>query len=154
MSRTESAFLLATKTPWGIPMNSRSPIDETRPSNGSSTPSNENVGSPARRDGVHSAAAARILDDIRRAVERDPKGAQAAALRLVALLRGSGGAERVIARGGLALWQQRTLDRYLEKRLMEPMRTVDLAGQVGLSVSHFSRAFSLPTPVSSCGDWS
>jgi len=104
-------------------------------------PSNDAPASLGVGDVVDSAEALRILDDVRRAVEQDPKLAHAAALRLVALLKGSGRAERVIARGGLALWQQRTLDRYLEKRLMKPIRTADLADQVGLSVSHFSRAF-------------
>ena len=81
-----------------------------------------------------------LLDDVRRRIGRDPEGARAAALRLVTLLTSPGG-EPVPVRGGLAPWQKRKIDRYIQQRLERPLRVKDLAEQVSLSVSHFCRAF-------------
>ncbi|HEV2728016.1 MAG TPA: AraC family transcriptional regulator, partial [Solirubrobacterales bacterium] len=86
------------------------------------------------------ADAAGMLDDVRRRIGRDPEGARAAALRLVTLLTSPGG-EPVPVRGGLAPWQKRKIDRYIQQRLERPLRVKDLAEQVSLSVSHFCRAF-------------
>jgi AraC family transcriptional regulator len=84
--------------------------------------------------------AATILADVRRAVEMNrPEGARAAALRLVSLLDLSSKAEP--ARGGLAPWQQRKIDRYLRDHLERPVLVNELANQIPLSVSHFCRAF-------------
>jgi AraC family transcriptional regulator len=88
-----------------------------------------------------SAAAVRILDDICGAVERNPEDARAAALRLVTLLTLPAEAESAGARGGLAPWETRKVDRYLREHLEHPMRVDELAEQVPLSVSHFHRAF-------------
>ncbi len=82
-----------------------------------------------------------ILDDVRRRIGRDPEGARAAALRLVALLTPPGGGEPVPVRGGLAPWQKRKVDRYIQQRLERTLRVEELAEQVSLSVSHFCRAF-------------
>jgi AraC family transcriptional regulator len=87
------------------------------------------------------AEAARILDDVRRAMERSPEDARAAALRLVTLLTLPAEAELAGARGGLAPWQKRKVDRYLREHLEHPMRVDELAEQVPLSVSYFHRAF-------------
>jgi AraC family transcriptional regulator len=87
------------------------------------------------------AEAAGILDDVRRAMEQNPEDARAAALRLVALLTLPAEAESAGARGGLAPWQRRKVDRYLREHLEQPVRVDELAEQVPLSVSHFSRAF-------------
>ena len=81
-----------------------------------------------------------ILDDVRRRIGRDPEGARVAALRLVALLASPGG-EPVPVRGGLAPWQKRKVDRYIQQRLERTLRVKELAEQVSLSVSHFCRAF-------------
>ena len=86
------------------------------------------------------ADAAGMLDDVRRRIGRDPEGARAAALRLVTLLTSPGG-EPVPVRGGLAPWQKRKIDRYIQQRLERPLRVKDLAEQASLSVSHFCRAF-------------
>jgi AraC-like DNA-binding protein len=83
--------------------------------------------------------AAEILDDVRRALDRDVDGARAAALRLVSLLASS--APKQPAKGGLAPWQKRKIDLYLREHLDNPIRVEDLADQVSLSVSHFCRAF-------------
>ena len=45
------------------------------------------------------------------------------------------------ATGGLASWQCRKLDRYIEDHLEDPLRLTDLARELGLSPSHFARAF-------------
>ena len=82
-----------------------------------------------------------ILDDVRRRIGRDQEGARVAALRLVTLLTSPGGGEPVPVRGGLAPWQKRKIDRYIQQRLERPLRVKDLAEQVSLSVSHFCRAF-------------
>jgi AraC-like DNA-binding protein len=87
------------------------------------------------------AEASRILDDVRLAVERNPHGAHAAALRLVTLLAPPPEAEPPPARGGLAPWQKRKVDRYLRENLERSVRVSELADQVSLSVSHFCRAF-------------
>jgi AraC family transcriptional regulator len=86
-----------------------------------------------------SAEAAEILDDVRRAMERNPDDARAAALRLVALLTPP--AEAASVRGGLAPWQKRKLDRYLREHLDHTLPLEELAAQISLSVSHFCRAF-------------
>jgi AraC family transcriptional regulator len=90
---------------------------------------------------ARSAQAARIVDDIRGAVERSPEDACAAALRLVTLLTLPAEVESAGARGGLAPWQTRKVDRYLREHLEHPVRVDELAEQASLSVSHFYRAF-------------
>jgi transcriptional regulator GlxA family with amidase domain len=45
------------------------------------------------------------------------------------------------ARGGLAPWQRRKLDRFLAANLTRTMRLEELAEQVSLSASYFCRAF-------------
>ena len=88
-----------------------------------------------------STEAAEILDEIRVEMERSPEGARAAALRLVVLLTPRAGVESAGARGGLASWQKRKVDRYLRENLERPMQIKQLAQQVSLSVSYFCRAF-------------
>ena len=63
------------------------------------------------------ADAVNMLDDIRRRIERDPEGARAAALRLVALLTLPRGVEPVPVRGGLAPWQKRKVDGHIQRSL-------------------------------------
>jgi len=87
------------------------------------------------------AEAVTLLDDVRRAMERNPQTARAVALRLVTLLTPPAPAQSAGARGGLAPWQKRKVDRYLRDNLERPLRVDELAAQVQLSVSHFCRAF-------------
>ena len=93
----------------------------------------------ARRRSVAEAAA--MLDDVRRRIGRDPEGARAAALRLVALLAPPGGGEPSPVRGGLAPWQKQKIDLYIRQRLERTLRVKELAERASLSVSHFCRAF-------------
>jgi AraC-like DNA-binding protein len=87
------------------------------------------------------APAEALLDDLRRAMALNPAAAHATALRLVTLLTPAAAAEPADARGGLAPWQKRKIDRYLRENLDRPLRIDELAEQVPLSVSHFCRAF-------------
>jgi AraC family transcriptional regulator len=85
------------------------------------------------------AKAIEILDDVRRAMERNPETAHAAAVRLVTLLAPS--TQSASTRGGLAPWQMRKVDRYVAENLEQTMYVEDLASHVSLSVSYFCRAF-------------
>jgi len=82
-----------------------------------------------------------LLDDVRRAMEWNPEATRAAVLHLVRVVAPPVAPEPVEARGGLAPWQKRKIDRYLKQNLDRPMRIDALAEHVTLSVSHFSRAF-------------
>jgi AraC family transcriptional regulator len=97
--------------------------------------------STGRRNAACSTEAARIVDYLRRAMERNPEGARAAAFRLVMLLTQPGAAASAGARGGLAPWQKTRVDRYMRKHLDGALHVAELAKQLPLSVSHFCRAF-------------
>jgi len=58
---------------------------------------------------------------------------------LLALSRGKGDIPR--AAGGLAPWQMLRLESYVEAHLGEDLSLASLAGEVGISRSHFSRGF-------------
>lgn len=58
---------------------------------------------------------------------------------LLALSRGKGDIPR--AAGGLASWQMLRLESYVEAHLGEDLSLASLAGEVGISRSHFSRGF-------------
>lgn len=47
----------------------------------------------------------------------------------------------ILYTGGLAPWQVRRLETYLAQRLDAPLRLQEMAALVGVSASHFSRAF-------------
>jgi len=82
----------------------------------------------------------RILEDVRRALERSPWEARAA-LRLVTLLGASAEARSGSARGGLAPRDKRKVEDYFREHLAQPLQVAELARQVALSVSYFHRAF-------------
>jgi AraC family transcriptional regulator len=82
-----------------------------------------------------------LLDDLRRAMERNPEATRAAVAQLVTFLTPRAAVESASARGGLAPWQKRKVDRYLRENLDRPVRLNTVAEQVALSVSYFSRAF-------------
>jgi AraC family transcriptional regulator len=82
-----------------------------------------------------------LLDDLRRAIERNPEATRGAVAQLVTFLSPSVAIESVSVRGGLAPWQKRKVDRYLRENLDRPVRLDAVAEQVALSVSYFSRAF-------------
>jgi AraC family transcriptional regulator len=79
-----------------------------------------------------------ILNYIRQEAKRNSQAARAAALQLVALLTP---AVSPIRRGGLAPWQKRKIDDHIRQNLKRRMQAKEMAEQVGLSVSHFYRAF-------------
>jgi len=87
------------------------------------------------------AETARTLDELRHAVEWNLEGAPAVALRLATLLTQPNVADPTSVRGGLAAWQKRKVDRYMQEHLEQPLRVEELADLLSLSVSHFSRAF-------------
>jgi hypothetical protein len=80
-----------------------------------------------------------LFEEIRRAVDRNPNAAHAAALRVMTVLTESAAPQSAVIRGGLAPWQQRKIDRYLKGHLELPLRQERLADQVPFSVSHFCR---------------
>jgi AraC-like DNA-binding protein len=83
-----------------------------------------------------------MLDDVRDALEQDLSRAQTAAVSLLGLLTSpSAPAELGIVRGGLAPWQKRKIDRYLQENLRRSIHVDQLADHACLSVSHFCRAF-------------
>jgi AraC family transcriptional regulator len=94
------------------------------------------------QDGRHKGFSGdQLLDDLRRAMERDPEATRAAVAQLVTFLAPAAAVELASARGGLAPWQKRKVDRYLRANLDRPVRLNTVAEQVALSVSYFSRAF-------------
>ncbi len=86
-------------------------------------------------------SADQLLDELRRAMERNPEGTRAAVAQMVTFLTPRAAVEPASARGGLAPWQKRKVDRYLKQNLDRPVRLNAVAEQVALSVSYFSRAF-------------
>ena len=101
----------------------------------------QHPGSCSKNDGQEGGVVEELLDGVRRAMERNPEVACMAVLRLVRFLTPPAGVETTGARGGLAPWQKRKVDRYLREHLDQPVRLKAVAEQVALSVSHFSRAF-------------
>ncbi len=87
--------------------------------------------------------AAGLLKHIQQIMQRDPRGAHMAALRLVSLLRQTEKPGSIAPRGGLAPWQIRKIDHYIRATLDRSVRVDDLAKQVSLSISYFSRAFKI-----------
>jgi AraC family transcriptional regulator len=84
-----------------------------------------------------------LLDYIRIALDRDWGAATRAAGCLAALLASKPpqGIQSAPARGGLAPWQKRKIQSYIENQLEEPILIKELARLVLLSASHFSRTF-------------
>jgi AraC-like DNA-binding protein len=82
-----------------------------------------------------------VLEAIRRLAVENPEGARDAALWLVGLLTSRAASELGAVRGGLAPWQKHKIDQYLREHLQRPVRVNELAQQLPLSVSYFSRAF-------------
>ena len=113
-----------------------------RLANRNSFASTTSISRPAIRDREDFTAALSMLDEVRRALERNLlDGARTAALRLSSSLAQPDQAEKMCARGGLAPWQRRKIDRYLREHLEHPVQVDELAQQIPLSVSHFCRAF-------------
>jgi AraC family transcriptional regulator len=130
-----SAFLSsASRQPAGLPAG----VFAGQPP---SVPGQPNARADGRWETRFPAEAVEILDDVRRAMEWKPEDAHALALRLVALLTPPAEIASAGARGGLAPWHKRKVDRYLSEHLGRPVYIKEIADQVSLSVSHFCRAF-------------
>jgi AraC family transcriptional regulator len=82
-----------------------------------------------------------LLNAVRFSMQCNLDSARAAAVRLVELLGRPDDAEPGGAVGGLAPWQKRKVDRYLQEHLADPLHLSELARQASLSVSYFCRAF-------------
>ena len=83
----------------------------------------------------------RLLEDVRAALDYDLDIATEAAGRLTAILTSKLQQDCRPARGGLAPWQKRKVQAYVEDRLEGPILVADLAKVVSLSISYFSRSF-------------
>jgi AraC family transcriptional regulator len=104
-----------------------------------STATLTNLFAGTREEWLLPVEAAELLNEVRAGIGRSPERARAAALRLVTLLTSASAAGR--ARGGLAPWQKRKIDHYVQEHLDHPLHLRQLAQEVGLSDSHFCRAF-------------
>ena len=85
----------------------------------------------------------RLLGEVTRTLDSDLSTASMAAGRLAELLAGKLRQDLrcAPARGGLAPWQRRKIQSYVEERLEEPLFGKDLAKLVSLSTSYFCHAF-------------
>ena len=86
--------------------------------------------------------AGRLLDDIKSALDVDLAYATVICKRLACLLAENKSAPvRANAGAGLAVWQQRKVERFIDENLETTVAIDDLASLVSLSYSYFSRAF-------------
>ena len=87
--------------------------------------------------------ASRLLEELRKSLDRDRAGAREDVERLARLLKLPNWGAPLLAqiRGGLAPWQRRKLEAYLQAHIEEPIPVKALAKLVSLSPSHFCRAF-------------
>jgi AraC family transcriptional regulator len=99
-----------------------------------------------------SVVTAQLLEAACKARDGDREAARAHIAHAVALLRGKPGlgpsvtpalpaGERLSARGGLAAWQARRLTAHIEANIDHRIHVRELAALLGLSASHFCRAF-------------
>jgi len=88
---------------------------------------------------IEAAELAAILDCMRRGRDGSLVLDRPTAMRLVGLI--SGEMSAASGGGGLALWQKRRIDLYIDQNLHRSIMVETLAGQVSLSISHFTRAF-------------
>src|SRR5690554_605228 len=94
--------------------------------------------------GGHPAEVAVLLNDAKAALQSDRAFARTCVVRALELLREDAvptSGPSCCPHGGLAAWQIRRLRAHIEAQLDASIRVVDLAALVGLSTSHFSRAF-------------
>jgi len=86
---------------------------------------------------------ARLLADAGAVLQEDTQSAYChlkQAMELLCQVNDSDRGKRRLA-GGLTRWQMRRLDDYIGRHLDIQIRTSALAGQIGLSVSHFAHVF-------------
>ncbi len=96
--------------------------------------------------------AAQLIEGARRARDGDREATRRHIARAISLLRGTpnfsrgrliprSAASATAARGGLPAWQMRRIAAYVEAHLSRRIRVQELARLLGLSASHFCRAF-------------
>jgi AraC family transcriptional regulator len=102
--------------------------------------------SPSLPESVNDVAASLIalLKSARNSFDKDKEGAksslaEACSLLQIAIERDA--SERLVTSGGLASWQIKRLNGYLEEHIDQSIRVEDLSKVVGLSCNYFSRAF-------------
>jgi AraC-like DNA-binding protein len=83
----------------------------------------------------------RMFEDARQALAANPERAPQITMGFVRRIVSSPTAEPVQARGGLAPWQKRKIERYLQDNLEYNICMEELAKEARLSISHFCRAF-------------
>jgi AraC family transcriptional regulator len=89
---------------------------------------------------------ARLLENVRKELDADREVAKALLVRAASLLRTeidrqASECEPERKTGGLASWQVRRLNVFIEARLDQPIRLVELGAISKLSTAYFSRAF-------------
>jgi AraC family transcriptional regulator len=96
-----------------------------------------------RSTNLIAAEAGSLLEDVRLAMNCDWDTASKAAGRLAALLASAPWRDgrQAPMRGGLAPWQKRKVQSYIDERLEARVLVEDLAQLVSLSASYFCRAF-------------
>jgi len=100
--------------------------------------------SPGAHGDPLAAAASRILDEVRDALPHDLNAASSSVARLAALLNEKLAHARInvtLNRGGLAPWQENRIRRHIDTNIGHSIDTIELAGLLSLSASHFCRAF-------------
>ncbi len=100
-------------------------------------------GSGALRDLASSVIS--LLQDATKEVERDREAAKIFIAKASSLLQGEvargDGSDLDVRSGGLPAWKIRRLKAFIDQNLGQPVRVSDLSAVVGLSATHFSRAF-------------
>src|SRR5882757_3467356 len=123
-------------------------------------PMNANLGmAVSRNSSIHetlaqklSVAAAQLIEAACKARGGDCEATRAHIAHAIALLRGIpsvgprgahplSNAETYVKRGALPAWQTRKVISYVEGNISRRIRVQELAGLLGLSASHFCRAF-------------
>lgn len=107
------------------------------------SPVDRNDAKSARSENPVAVEVGKLLDDVRSALDSDLGTAMKAAENLASLLASKlpHDVPPAAARGGLAPWQKRKVQGYIENCLDGPLLIEDLAKLVSLSTSYFCRAF-------------
>ncbi|WP_269713821.1 helix-turn-helix domain-containing protein [Caulobacter sp. NIBR2454] len=85
---------------------------------------------------------AELLANAQRTLESDLDAARGYVARVAALLNGEQSAEkRAAVSGGLAPWQAKRIEAFIEENLDSTISVENMAGLVRLSAGHFGRAF-------------
>jgi AraC-like DNA-binding protein len=92
-------------------------------------------------NGILATDVLRLLDEAGNAFDRDLTKARSFIEQARAMLTGTFESPPSADGGGLAPWQVKRIEAFIENNIEESFRAEDLAAVARLSVSHFSRAF-------------